>query len=124
MLITELTLQKISTAGSFTIDVPDDSYAYIHIFGATGVLGTSNFRLTFNYSDATTFTTGTVTLQDWFDDWVADGLGGVIPGAESADHYYLVNGLDRMRCDVTGYEDRNDPAIFGHRFAGRCYLRH
>ncbi len=99
--------QKITPTGSltFTINVPDDKYSYMHIFGVTGN-GASSFSLTFNYSDATSTTTSTVNLRDWFDDFT-----------QTATEYYLIDGLDRMGCNVTGYQNSNDPAIFGHRFA-------
>jgi LPXTG-site transpeptidase (sortase) family protein len=99
--------RKIAPAGplTFTIDVPDDNYYYMHIFGVTGS-GASSFSLTFNYSDATSTTTSTVNLRDWFDDFT-----------QTATEYYLLDGLDRMGCNVTGYQNSNDPAIFGHRFA-------
>jgi LPXTG-site transpeptidase (sortase) family protein len=109
---------RFAATGSFNINVPDGNYSYVHIFGTTGN-GTATFRLTLNYSDGSV-NTSSVTLQDWYDDFQGapgGGAGATIPATESADHYYLINGLDRMRCNVSGYQDANDPAIFGHRFA-------
>ena len=64
-------------------------------------------RLTLNYATGDPVTTGAVLLPDWFDDFT-----------ETADRYYLLNGMDRAHAAGDGvYENVNNPGVFGVRFA-------
>ncbi|MEH2298469.1 MAG: DUF4347 domain-containing protein [Nostoc sp.] len=99
-------LIKTST-GSFTFNV-SGQYAYVHL-GLTSTEGSSDVHLTFNYSDGTTQTSNSQTIPDWFDEIT-----------ESKTLYYLINDLDRSQADGTGFNNANDPAIFGVRFSANA----
>ncbi|WP_445632839.1 hypothetical protein NSTC745_04416 [Nostoc sp. DSM 114161] len=99
-------LIKTST-GTFTFSV-NGQYAYVHL-ALTSTEGSSNVRLTFNYSDGTTETTNSQTIPDWYNE--------ITP---SNTLYYLGNGLDRSKADGTGFEDANNPAVFGVRFSANA----
>ena len=99
-------LIKTST-GSFTFNV-SGQYAYVHL-GLTSTQGSSDVHLTFNYSDGTTQTSNSQTIPDWFDEIT-----------ESKTLYYLINDLDRSQADGTGFNNANDPAIFGVRFSANA----
>ncbi|BAY79100.1 hemolysin-type calcium-binding region (plasmid) [Nostoc linckia NIES-25] len=99
-------LIKTST-GSFTFNV-SGQYAYVHL-ALTSTEGTSDVRLTLNYSDGTTQTTNSQTIPDWYNE--------ITP---SNTLYYLSNGLDRSKADGTGFEDANNPAVFGVRFSANA----
>ncbi|WP_334797850.1 putative Ig domain-containing protein [Nostoc sp.] len=99
-------LIKTST-GSFTFNV-SGQYAYVHL-GLTSTEGSSNVHLTLNYSDGTTKTTNSQTIPDWYNEIT-----------ESKTLYYLINDLDLSNADATGFNNANDPAIFGVRFSANA----
>ncbi|MFN6449101.1 MAG: DUF4347 domain-containing protein [Nostoc sp. DedSLP05] len=99
-------LIKTST-GSFSFNV-SGQYAYVHL-ALTSTEGSSDVRLTFNYSDGTTQTTNSQTVPDWYNE--------ITP---SNTLYYLSNGLDRGKADGTSFEDANNPAVFGVRFSANA----
>ncbi|MEH2314295.1 MAG: DUF4347 domain-containing protein [Nostoc sp.] len=99
-------LIKTST-GSFTFNV-SGQYAYVHL-GLTSTEGSSNVDLTLNYSDGTTKTTNSQTIPDWYNEIT-----------ESKTLYYLINDLDLSNADATGFNNANDPAIFGVRFSANA----
>ncbi|MDZ8226250.1 DUF4347 domain-containing protein [Nostoc sp. ChiVER01] len=92
-----------TSTGNFTFNVSSGQYAYVHL-ALTSTEASSNVRLTLNYSDGTTQTTDSQTIPDWFNE--------ITP---STTLYYLIDGLDRSKADGTGFENANDPAIFGVR---------
>nr|MDZ8048722.1 DUF4347 domain-containing protein [Nostoc sp. DedQUE02] len=94
-----------TSTGNFTFNVSSGQYAYVHL-ALTSTEGSSNARLTLNYSDGTTQTTDSQTIPDWFNE--------ITP---SKTLYYLINNLDRSETDGTGFENANDAAIFGVRFS-------
>ncbi|MEH2063413.1 MAG: DUF4347 domain-containing protein, partial [Nostoc sp.] len=100
-------LIKTST-GTFTFNV-SGQYAYVHL-ALTSTEGSSDVSLTFNYSDGTTETTSSQTIPDWYNEITTP----------SNTLYYLSNGLDRSKTDGTGFEDANNPAVFGVRFSANA----
>jgi len=67
--------------------------------------GSSDFSITFNYSDLSSTTTASVSAPDWFDEIT-----------ETTSRYYLVNNLDRFNLNNNTLDNVNDPAIFGFSF--------
>ena len=95
-----------TSTGSFTFGVPQDNYNYIHIAGAS-TEGLSNFRLSLAYTTGSPVTTAIRTMPDWFNEI-----------AQTQDQYYLLNGMDRADFRGNGiFENANNPAVFGFRFA-------
>ncbi|GAB4366722.1 MAG: hypothetical protein Kow00121_04420 [Elainellaceae cyanobacterium] len=97
-------LIKTST-GSFTFGVTPGTYSEIHL-AATSTEGSSGIRVTFNYADGTNETTTTRNVPDWYNSIT-----------QSADLYYLVDGMDRAQADGTTFQNVTNPAVFGMRFA-------
>jgi len=95
----------LTSAGSFTFNVPANNYKDIHL-AVTSTQGNSDVRLTLNYSDGTSVPTTVQAVPDWFSSIT-----------ESPSVYYLIDGMDRVRANSTIYEDANTFAVFGVRFA-------
>jgi len=93
-----------NSTGSFSFNTNPNNYNEIHV-ALLSTQGSSNVRLTFNYTDGSTETSSVATVPDWYDE--------VTP---NNDIYYLTDGLDRSKSDGTGYERAQDPALFGLRF--------
>jgi|GEM_PF-4462385 len=89
---------------TFSFDVPQRAYSAIHI-AATSTEGDSSISVRFIYTDGTSSTTTAQTIPDWYTDITED-----------TSRYYVIDGLDRIRTNLTTYEDANDPAVFGLRF--------
>ncbi|MGB7709049.1 MAG: hypothetical protein WBL95_05830, partial [Microcoleus sp.] len=89
---------------SFTLAVTPKKYSEIHLF-ATSTNGNAGMQVTFKYSDGNTETIP-ASVPDWFDEIT-----------ETSSSYYLINGMDRSK-DTTqdGYDNTNDPALFGFKF--------
>ncbi|WP_254173994.1 DUF4347 domain-containing protein [Planktothrix pseudagardhii] len=90
---------------SFTFNITSGQYSAIHLF-ATSTDGTAGIEVKFNYSDGTN-ETSTADVPDWFDTIT-----------ESANTYYLIDGMDRS-FDLTGsnYHDADTAALYGLKFA-------
>ena len=80
------------------------NYNNLHVF-ATATNGATDLQVVLQYSDGTESFTTTVT------DWLGEITDGTISGG--AIQYNLINGMDR---DVNGFENLNDPAVFGLNF--------
>jgi len=89
------------------VDVPDGKFDQMYLFGSSAVeQGLSRFseaEVQLIYADPPP-TDSSVLIRDWLR---RDFLG--LPIGE----FFLANGLDRVNADGTGFEDRDDPAIFG-----------
>lgn len=79
------------------------TFSEIHVAAMSGG-GNLQLQLQLNYTDGSTLSS-VQTVLDWFAD-----------PSESATRYIIDNVRDRIRPDHTGYQNSNDPAIFGHRF--------
>lgn len=86
----------------FTFNVPPGPYQGIHLFGTCGN-GDATVAVTLNYLNLTSAPTA-ITIRDWFDSIT-----------ETSSEYYLIDGLDRLYSDGTGYSDESMAAIFGYR---------
>jgi hypothetical protein len=94
-----------ATGTSRNVTVPAGTYSKLDLFAMSGG-GDSGFQLQFNYASGAPDLIPAVTVHDWFYD-----------STLQPNEYYLINGLDRVQPDQTGYEDANNPAIFGYAFA-------
>ncbi len=94
-----------TSTGSFTFTVPANQYPAIHL-AVTSTEGSSSIRVIMNYSDGSQIPTSSQTIPDWFDEIT-----------ETSSLYYLINGMDRSAASGTNFQDVNDPAVFGVRFA-------
>ncbi|MEG3835081.1 DUF4347 domain-containing protein, partial [Microcoleus sp. Z1_C3] len=90
---------------SFNFAVTPNQYSQIHLF-ATSTNGSAEMQVTFNYSDGTNGTGTATVVPDWFDEIT-----------ETSSSYYLIDGMDRSSDTAgTGYQNANDPALFGFMF--------
>lgn len=99
--------QAFGEGDSVMIDVPDGFYSQLFLFGSSAIdPGLSRFseaEVKLIYTDPPPTTNGIVIR-----DWLRRDFLQPPPG-----EFFLVNGLDRVNADGTGFEDRDDPAIFG-----------
>ncbi|MGB3404406.1 MAG: cadherin domain-containing protein [Microcoleaceae cyanobacterium] len=95
--------QITSSTGSFNFSVSYEQFSEVHI-AALSTQGSSDVRLTFSYNDATSVTTSSAEVPDWFDDI-----------SQTSYRYYLIDGMDRAHSNNT-LDDTNDPALFGLKF--------
>ncbi|MEG4918730.1 DUF4347 domain-containing protein, partial [Microcoleus sp. B7-D4] len=90
---------------SFNFAVTPNQYSQIHLF-ATSTNGSAGMQVTFNYSDGTTGTGTATVVPDWYDEIT-----------ETSSSYYLIDGMDRSSDTAgNGYQNANDPALFGFMF--------
>ncbi len=94
---------QFAGTGPVTVALSAGAYREIHVAAMTGG-GASFLTLLLHYSDGDVLSR-TAFVSDWYDDF-----------AETADNYYIENGLDRINADQSGYENVNDPGVFGYRF--------
>ncbi|WP_193767626.1 Ig-like domain-containing protein [Halorientalis pallida] len=91
--------------GSQTASVTDGQYETVHVVASAGGAGTGSparFEVTLHYSDTTTVTSPEYTVPDWF-------------GSPPSDPGYAVrDGMDRYETGGGGYEDANEPGIWGY----------
>lgn len=99
-------IQLQGAGSSVTFEVQGAAVSKLHLL-AIATSGQSVVGVTLNYDD------GSVQLQtqvdDWFDDEFVDG-----DTHGDAVRYYLINGMDRFT--FGGCQERDDAAVFGHRF--------
>lgn len=93
-----------SNPNPFTFSVLPDMYNRVDIY-AISAEGTSDFQVTFNYSDATSSISSLRTVPEWFDD--------ITP---TTNRYYLINDMDRYSFNTNDLDNTNDVAVFGFRF--------
>jgi len=94
---------------TYTIRTGSESFSDVHLFMAAGQ-GSVNIQVTLKYVGSAKVVNAVV--PDWFNSF-----------AETADLYYLVDGMDRMKRDGTAFENRDAAAIFGLHFAVDTALR-
>ncbi|WP_251329214.1 Ig-like domain-containing protein [Haloplanus pelagicus] len=91
--------------GSVKASVSPDQYKTVHVVASAGGAGPSTpakFEIKLHYGDGSTKTSQVFTVPDWF-------------GAPPSDPGYAIrDGMDRYR---TGYEDANEPGIWGYAVA-------
>jgi hypothetical protein len=94
--------RRIMTNGeAYEISTGSERFSEIHLFMAAGQ-GSVNIQLRLNYADVD------VVLGSAVPDWFSDPT-------ETANLYYLINGMDRMKRDGSTLENRDDAAVFGFR---------
>ena len=96
--------RRAFSSTSFNFPVTAGNYDRVDVF-AISTQGSSNFSITFNYSDLSSTTTASVSAPDWFNEIT-----------ETTSRYYLVNNLDRFNLNNNTLDNVNDPAIFGFSF--------
>jgi PGF-pre-PGF domain-containing protein len=88
--------------GSVMVSVSPGQYETVHVVASAGGAGPSTpakFKLKLHYADGSTKTSQVFTVPDWF-------------GAPPSDPGYAVrDGMDRYG---TGYEDANEPGLWGY----------
>ncbi|MDJ1170090.1 putative Ig domain-containing protein [Roseofilum sp. BLCC_M154] len=93
------------TSGTtFNVPVTQGQYNYVHL-ALMSTEGSSDVKVTFNYTDGSSTVSSIATVPDWYNEIT-----------ESETLYYLADGLDRSFTDGTGFDDADDPALFGARF--------
>jgi hypothetical protein len=93
-----------TTGTTFTVPVTQGQYNYVHL-ALMSTEGSGDVKVTFNYTDGTSAQSSTITVPDWYNEIT-----------ESETLYYLTDGLDRSFTDGTGFDDADNPALFGARF--------
>ncbi|WP_416670251.1 cadherin domain-containing protein [Egbenema bharatensis] len=93
-----------ASTDTFTFNVTPGTYSELHL-AVTSTEGSSALRVTFNYADGTSASTPIQTVPDWYNNI-----------AQTADRYYLIDGMDRGKANGSSLENANNPAIFGIRF--------
>ena len=91
--------------GSKTVPVTNDAYETVHVIASAGGAGVGNpakFELKLHYDDGSTETSQEFTAPDWYNNTY-----------EPSGVYYLRDGMDRYS-STNGYQDENDPAIWGY----------
>ena len=99
---------KITGNGESTLTLSAEDkgkYNSLYLYAHSGA-GDSEMTVTLSYQTGAD-TTVSGKVPDWFDD---DTPGS---GELAFVDHYLIDALDRIKNNATGYDERNDPAIFG-----------
>ena len=95
---------QFAGTGPVSLSIAAGHYQEIHVAAMTGG-GSSFLTLMLHYADGDV-ASRTAFVNDWYNDF-----------GPTADDYYIADGLDRISADLSTYENANDPALFGYRFA-------